>query len=45
MMWMEAIGTAIQYIENHITDELTVDMIADPERLSVALDILNIIMK
>ena len=28
MRWMEAIGTAIQYVEEHITDELTVDMIA-----------------
>lgn len=28
MGWMEAIGAAIQYVEDHITDELTVDMIA-----------------
>lgn len=28
MGWMEAIGTAIQYVEDHIADELTVDMIA-----------------
>ena len=27
MGWMEAIGKAIQYIEEHITDELTVDMV------------------
>ncbi|MGN0318620.1 MAG: effector binding domain-containing protein [Lachnospira sp.] len=29
MGWMEAISEAVQYVENHITDELTVDMIAD----------------
>ena len=34
MMWMEAIGTAIQYIEDHITDELTVDMIAEHVHIS-----------
>lgn len=34
MGWMEAIGTAIQYIEDHITDELTVDMIADHVNIS-----------
>lgn len=28
MGWMEDIGKAIQFIENHITDELTVDMVA-----------------
>lgn len=34
MGWMEAIGTAIQYIEEHITDELTVQMIADHVNIS-----------
>ena len=34
MGWMEAIGAAIQYIEDHITDELTVDMIADHVNIS-----------
>ena len=29
MGWTEAIAAAIQYVEEHITDELTVDMIAD----------------
>lgn len=28
MEWMEAIGKAIQYIEGHITDELTIDRIS-----------------
>ena len=28
MSWMEAIGSAIQYIEAHITEELTVEEIA-----------------
>lgn len=28
MEWMEAIGNAIEYIEEHITDELTIDMIS-----------------
>lgn len=28
MEWMEAIGKAIEYIEEHITDELTIDMIS-----------------
>lgn len=31
---MEAIGKAIQYIEEHITDELTVDMVADYVNIS-----------
>lgn len=34
MEWMEAIGDAIQYIEDHITDELTVDKIAEQVYLS-----------
>lgn len=31
---METIGDAIQYVEDHITDELTVDMIADHVNIS-----------
>ena len=31
---MEAIGDAIQYIEDHITDELTVDKIAEQAYIS-----------
>lgn len=31
---MEAIGKAIQYIKEHITDELTVDMVADYVNIS-----------
>lgn len=31
---MEAIGSAIQYVEDHMTDELTVDMIADHVNIS-----------
>ncbi len=34
MGWMDAIGSAIQYIEVHITDELTVDMIAKHVNIS-----------
>lgn len=34
MSWMETIGDAIQYVEDHITDELTVDMIADHVNIS-----------
>lgn len=34
MDWMEAIGSAIQYVEDHMTDELTVDMIADHVNIS-----------
>ena len=34
MGWIEAIGKAIQYIEEHITDELTVDMVADYVNIS-----------
>lgn len=34
MEWIEAIGAAVQYIENHITDELTVDMIAGHVNIS-----------
>ena len=34
MEWMEAIGDAIQYIEDHITDELTVDKIAEQAYIS-----------
>lgn len=34
MGWMEAIGAAIQYVEDYITDELTVDMIADHVNIS-----------
>ncbi|MGN0400934.1 MAG: AraC family transcriptional regulator [Acetatifactor sp.] len=34
MGWMEAIGGAIQYIENHITDELTVDEISEHVNIS-----------
>lgn len=34
MGWMEAISAAIQYVEDHITDELTVDMIADHVNIS-----------
>ena len=34
MEWMEAIGKAIQYIENHITEDLTVDMIAEHVNIS-----------
>lgn len=34
MGWMEAIGKAIQYIEDHITDELTTQMIADHVNIS-----------
>lgn len=34
MEWMEAIGAAIRYIEDHITDELTVNMIADYVNIS-----------
>ena len=29
MGWMESIGTAIQYIEENITEELSIDEIAD----------------
>ena len=34
MEWIQAIGAAVQYIENHITDELTVDMIAGHVNIS-----------
>lgn len=34
MGWMEAIAAAIQYVEDHITDELTVDMVADHVNIS-----------
>ena len=34
MGWMESIADAIQYIEEHITDELTVDMIAKHVNIS-----------
>lgn len=34
MRWMETIGAAIQYVEDHITDEFTVDMIADHVNIS-----------
>ena len=34
MVWMEAIDAAIQYVEEHITDELTVDMIAKHVNIS-----------
>lgn len=34
MGWMEAIAEAIQYVEDHITDELTVDMVADHVNIS-----------
>ena len=34
MGWMEAIGAAIQYVEDHITDEITVNMIADHVNIS-----------
>ena len=34
MGWMEAIAAAIQYVEDHITDELTVDKIADQVNIS-----------
>lgn len=34
MGWMEAISTAIQYMEDHITDELTVDEIAEHVNIS-----------
>lgn len=34
MSWMETIGDAIQYVEDHITDELTVNMIANHVNIS-----------
>lgn len=34
MGWMEAVGTAIQYIEEHITEELSVEEIAKQVNLS-----------
>lgn len=34
MGWTEAIGEAVQYIEDHITDELTAGMIAEQVHLS-----------
>lgn len=34
MEWMEAIQETIKFIEDHITDELTVDMIADKVHIS-----------
>jgi len=34
MGWMEAIAAAIQYVEDHITDELTVAMVADHVNIS-----------
>lgn len=34
MGWMEAIGSAIQYIEDHITDDLTVERIAGQVHVS-----------
>ncbi len=34
MDWTDAICLAIRYIEDHITDELTVDMIADHVNMS-----------
>ena len=34
MGWMEAIGAALQYVEDHMTDKLTVDMIADHVNIS-----------
>lgn len=34
MGWMEAISAAIQYMEEHITEEFTVEEIAGLENLS-----------
>ena len=34
MNWTDAICSAIRFIEDHITDELTVDMIADRVNIS-----------
>ncbi len=34
MNWIDAICSAIRFIEEHITDELTVDMIADRVNVS-----------
>ena len=34
MEWMEAIGKAIRYIEEHITDELTIDTISEHVHIS-----------
>ncbi len=34
MGWIDSISDAIQYIEDHITEELTVDMIAEKVNLS-----------
>ncbi|MDO4299461.1 MAG: AraC family transcriptional regulator [Lachnospiraceae bacterium] len=34
MEWMEAISKAIRYIEEHITEELTIDMIAEHVNIS-----------
>ena len=34
MNWIDAICSAIRFIEEHITDELTVDMIADHVNVS-----------
>ena len=34
MGWMETVGDAIQYIENHITEELTIDAVAKQVSMS-----------
>ena len=34
MTWMEAIGAAIQYMEDHITEDISVNMIAEYVHIS-----------
>ena len=34
MGWMEAVGTAIQYVEEHITEDLSAEEIAKQVNLS-----------
>ena len=34
MLWMEAVGEAIRYIEEHITDEISPEVIAKQVNLS-----------
>ena len=34
MGWMEAVGTAIQYVEEHITEDLSAEKIAKQVNLS-----------
>ena len=34
MIWMEAIGAAIQYMEDHITEDISVNMIAEYVHIS-----------